>query len=360
MISTEYKNTLTSVLAVVITIIIMIQQLDTAVIDKWMIGNVIILSSVIVAETSLDYNKKMLVLIISVTWIGATLIQQLSKKATENKDCKGWSWDFLNGNPMIKWKKDGDGDYLTQNERAMVFFVLSYLFTVIMLMIILLSKMDSEVPILGFLNDNLKYLFVIMLPIIVVFVNEINILSSIYGSGSSIPMTSDVLFNRLVTGNFEWGESDTSSSNKYIVRTITTTLFLLLLFILFMNYSTGGSIALFSDTLGVGSSNIPIYIMLFILLFFNFVIESLFLQKCSFKEETSNKGSNKNNEAFGCRVAKYGGIVTLLYISYTVSILYQINGTRDKLFALLFIIALTFGFGEFMISMKDDKSTKSS
>ena len=49
MISTEYKNTLTSVLAVVITIIIMIQQLDTAVIDKWMIGNVIILSSVIVA-----------------------------------------------------------------------------------------------------------------------------------------------------------------------------------------------------------------------------------------------------------------------------------------------------------------------
>ena len=353
MISTEYKNTMTSVLAVVITIIIMINQATNgAIADFWMIGNVIVLASVIIAETTLDYNKKMLVLIISVTWIGATLIQQLSKKITDNKKCE--SWDFLYGNPMLNSFKKGEG-FTDRGESSKLIFVLSYLFTVIMLMIILLSKMDSEVPILGFLNDNLKYLFVIMLPFIVVFVNEINILSPIYES-DNIYMTSDELFNRLVTGNFKWdsGGGDYDSNNKYIVRTITTTVFLLFLFILFMNYSTGGSIAIFSDTLGVGSSNIPVYIILFVLLFFNFVIESLFLQKCSYEKETSNKGNNTNKE-FGCRIAKYGGIVTLLYISYVVSIIYQINGTRDKLFALLFIIALTFGFGEYMIFMKNDK-----
>lgn len=351
MISTEYKNIMTSALASIITIIIMIKYVGEKKFNLFMLGNIIVLASVIVAETSLDYNKKMLVLIISVTWIGATLIQQLSNKIKGNEKCG--SWDFLNGNPLLNSFKKGVG-FTDRAETAKLIFVFSYLFTVIMLMIILLSKMDSEVPILGFLNDNLKYLFVIMLPIIVVFVNEINILSSIYGSGSDISMTSDVLFNRLITGNFEWDSSGGKyeSNNKYIVRTITTTVFLLFLFILFMNYSTGGSIAIFSDTLGVGSSNIPVYIILFILLFFNFVIESLFLQKCSYEKETSNKGKQYNTE-FGCRIAKYGGIVTLLYISYVVSVLYQINGTRDKLFALLLIIALTFGFGEFMISMED-------
>lgn len=357
MISTEYKNTMTSVLAVVITIIIMIKHARTgAIADWWMIGNVIVLASVIIAETTLDYNKKMLVLIISVTWIGATLIQQLSKKITDNKKCE--AWDFLYGNPMLNSFEKGTG-FKDRGEASKLIFVLSYLFTVIMLMIILLSKMDSEVPILGFLNDNLKYLFVIMLPIIVVFVNEINILSPIYESGSDISMTSDELFNRLLTGNFKWGSDggDYTSNNKYIVRTITTTVFLLVLFILFMNYSTGGSIAIFSDTLGVGSSNIPVYIILFVLLFFNFVIESLFLQKCSYETKTSNAESTEYNKGLNCRIAKYGGIVSLLYISYVVSIIYQINGTRDKLFALLFIIALTFGFGEFMISMKNDEKT---
>ena len=358
MISTEYKNTMTSVLAVVITIIIMIKYLDKS-FDKWMLVNIIVLAAVIVAETSLDYNKKMLILVLSVTWIGATIIEQLASVAKNKTNCETWTDDTLNGNLLIKWVKDEDGDYLTRTERARVFYVLSYLFTVIMLMIILLSKMDSEVPILGFLNDNLKYLFVIMLPIIVVFVNEINILSLIYGSGSDISMTSDVLFNRLITGNFEWDSSGEKydSNNKYIVRTITTTVFLLFLFILFMNYSTGGSIAIFSDTLGVGSSNIPVYIILFILLFFNFVIESLFLQSCSFNKSTENDNTQENQKEFKCRIAKYGGIVSLLYISYVVAVLYQVNGTRDKLFALLFIIALTFGFGEFMISMKDDEKT---
>jgi hypothetical protein len=123
-----------------------------------------------------------------------------------------------------------------------------------------------------------------------------------------------------------------------------------------LNYSTGGGISIFSDTLGVGSSNIPVYIILFVLLFFNFVIESLFLQKCSYEKKTSNTGKEYNKE-LGCRIAKYGGIVSLLYISYVVSIIYQINGTRDKLFALLFIIALTFGFGEYMIFMKNEKKT---
>tara|TARA_B100001063_G_C16740198_1_gene544327 strand:+ start:145 stop:1221 length:1077 start_codon:yes stop_codon:yes gene_type:complete len=356
MISTEYKNIMTTVLASVITIIIMIKHATNgAIVDFWMIGNVIVLASVIIAETTLDYNKKMLVLIISVTWIGATLIQQLSKKITDNKKCE--AWDFLYGNPMLNSFEKGKG-FKDRGEASKLIFVLSYLFTVIMLMIILLSKVDSEVPILGFLNDNLKYLFVIMLPIIVVFVNEINILSPIYESGSEISMTSDELFNRLLTGNFKWGSDggDYKSNNKYIVRTITTTVFLLVLFILFMNYSTGGSISIFTDTLGVGSSNIPVYIILFILLFFNFVIESLFLQKCSYENKESNTGKEYNKDLY-CRIAKYGGIVSLLYISYVVAVLYQINGTRDKLFALLFIITLTFGFGEFMISMKDDEKT---
>ena len=354
MISTEYKNIMTSVLASVITIIIMIKYLEKSV-DYWIIGNIIVLAAVIVAETSLDYNKKMLILVLSVTWIGATIIEQLASVAKNKTNCSSWTDDTLNGNLLIKWDKNTE---LDDTELGRLLYVSLYLFTVVMLMIILLSKMDSEAPILGFLNDDLKYLFVIMLPITVVFINESNLTSSIYESGANKDdgkyLTSDILFKRLVTGNFKY-DTNGKENNQYIIRFITMILFLAGLFILFMNYSTGGSIAMFTDTLGVGSSNIPVYIMLFILMFFNFVIESLFLQSCSFNESTKNDETQENQKEFKCRIAKYGGIVGLLYISYVVAVLYQINGTRDKLFALLFIIALTFGFGELFISMKAGK-----
>ena len=133
-------------------------------------------------------------------------------------------------------------------------------------------------------------------------------------------MTSDLLFKRFITGNYNYGKGSSSDNIKYIWRFIFTSIFLTTLFVLFINYSTGGDISFFSNTLGVGNSNIPAYILLFVLTFFNFVVETLFLQKCSYQSRSVND-NEKNQKNFSCRISKYGGIVSLLFISYTVSIL---------------------------------------
>ena len=168
-------------------------------------------------------------------------------------------------------------------------------------------------------------------------------------------MTSDLLFKRFITGNYDYGKGNSSDNNKYVGRFIITSMFVGIMFILFINYTTSGDISIFSNTFGVGNSNMPIYILLFILTFFNFVMETLFMQKCSYKVKTEGDNSRKNDKNFSCRISKYGGIVTLLFISYTVSVLYQINGTRDKMYSLLFIVALTFGFSQLFITLENKK-----
>jgi hypothetical protein len=346
MIPNEVHNLLTSILAVIITGLILIKNIGSG-LNWWELGNLIILTLVIISTTTLEYKKKILVLIISTTWFGSTIIQQLVD--TSKKTNCDWK-DTFSGNLMFK----KTGNKIDDTTITRILFVSIYLFAVLMLMIILLYKIDTQSQILTFLDDKYKYIFVILLPLIVIFINEAPVVFSLYGNDDSNPnyMTSDLLFKRFITGNYNYGKGSSSDNIKYIWRFIFTSIFLTTLFVLFINYSTGGDISFFSNTLGVGNSNIPAYILLFVLTFFNFVVETLFLQKCSYQSRSVND-NEKNQKNFSCRISKYGGIVSLLFISYTVSVLYQINGTRDKMVALLFIMALTFGFSELFITLKN-------
>lgn len=349
MVPDQIHNLLTPILAVIITGLILIKNFGSG-LNWWELGNLVILTSVIVSTSTLEHNKKILVLIISITWFGSTIIQQLVD-TSKNKSSCDWV-DTFSGNLMFK-KLGGKIDDSTITR---ILFVSFYLFAVLMLMIILLYKIDAQSQILTFIDDKYKYIFIILLPLIVIFINEAPVVFSLYGNDDSNPnyMTSEQLFKRFITGNFDYGKGNSKDNSKYIWRFIFTSVFLITLFVLFINYSTGGDIAFFSNTFGVGNSNMPAYILLFILTFFNFVVETLFLQKCSYKTKTVDDNS-RNQKSFSCRISKYGGIVSLLFISYTVSVLYQINGTRDKMVALLFIMALTFGFSELFITLKNKK-----
>tara|TARA_B100001248_G_C27381318_1_gene457103 strand:+ start:230 stop:1309 length:1080 start_codon:yes stop_codon:yes gene_type:complete len=359
MVSTELHNIITPILAGCVTILILLRSFLNFKNEKgtfkdfawWDLGNVVVLVGVIIATSTLEYKMKIIAYMISITWFGSTIIQQLVSVTASSASSGGegncdWS-DVLTGNLMLKKGKIDD------TEISRLLFVGLYLFLVLMLMIILLFKVDSQAQILTSMNDNIKYIFIILLPMIVVFVNEAPVMLNLYNNSYDKDkyMTSDLLFKRFVTGNYEYETNDKS----YISKIIFTCLFLVSLFILFINYSTGGNISMFSDRFGVGNSNIPVYIVLFILMFFNFIVETLFMQKCAFETKTTNDYS-KENKTFGCRISKYGGLSALLFISYTVAVLYQINGTKDKMYALLFIIALTFGFSELFISLKNKKS----
>lgn len=344
MVSTELHNLITPILAVIITGLILVKNLGSG-LNWWELGNLLILSMVIISTSLMGYKMKIMTFMISVTWFGSTIIQQLVETSNKKSTCD-WK-DTFNGNLMFKSSGKMDDSTVSR-----ILFVVFYLFAILMLMIILLYKIDSQSQLFDFLDDKFKYIFVILLPIIIVFINEAPVILALYGNddNNSNYMTSDLLFKRFLTGNFDYGKS--GDDNKYILRFITTSIFLALLFILFINYSTGGDISIFANNFGVGNSNIPIYVMMFVLMFFNFVVESLFLQKCSYKTKTENDTRN-SQKSFSCRISKYGGIVSLLFISYTVSILYQIDGSRYKMFALLFMSALTFGFSELFITLKN-------
>ena len=346
MVPDEVHNLLTPILAVIITGLILIKNLGSG-LNWWELGNFLILIAVIISTSMLEYKMKIMIFMISVTWFGSTIIQQLVDTSKNKKTCD-WK-DTFSGNLMFK-----SGKNIDDSTTSRILFVILYLFAILMLMIILLYKIDTQSKILDFIDDKYKYIFIILLPLLIIFINEAPVLLSLYGNDSDNPnyMTSDLLFKRFITGNFNYGKS--KENNKYIFRFITSSILLILLFILFINYSTGGDIAIFGKTFGVGNSNIPVYVMMFVLIFFNFVIESLFLQECSYKTKTEND-TRSNLKSFACRISKYGGMVTLLFISYTVSVLYQINGTRDKMVALLFMISLTFGFSELFITLKNKK-----
>tara|TARA_Y100000389_G_scaffold165969_1_gene170356 strand:+ start:147 stop:1340 length:1194 start_codon:yes stop_codon:yes gene_type:complete len=349
MVPVELHNLLTPILAVIITAIVMIKNIGIG-LNWWEIGNLFILMFVIISTSMFEYKMKLLVLILSITWFGSTIIQQLVKTSKKRSDCD-WT-DIFSGNLMLK-----SGGKLDDAAVSRIVFVILYLFAILMLMIILLYKIDSQTQILNFLDDKYRYIFIILLPLIIVFINESPNILSLYGNddNSSNYMTSDLLFKRFITGNYDYGKGNSSDNNKYVGRFIITSMFVGIMFILFINYTTSGDISIFSNTFGVGNSNMPIYILLFILTFFNFVMETLFMQKCSYKVKTEGDNSRKNDKNFSCRISKYGGIVTLLFISYTVSVLYQINGTRDKMYSLLFIVALTFGFSQLFITLENKK-----
>lgn len=345
MVDVAIHNVLTPILAGIIAVIIIIKNFSgnstktTTSAIWWGLSHILILISVIVASSVLEYKMKIMVFVISVTWLGSTIIQQMA----ETKGGCNYG-DLFSGNLMLPSSGSIDDNTLSR-----LIFVCLYLFVTLMLMIVMLYKIDSQTPILNFLNDNHKYIFIILLPVILVIFNEITILSP-YGNDYSKYNSSDVLFKKFITGDFKYGSGSSTDNNKYILRLITTVAFVGVMFIFFINYTTDGNISLFSDIFGVGGSNIPVYIMLFILLFFNFTIESLFLQKCSYTTSTSG---GQGLQDFHCRISSYGGLVSLLFISYTVSVLYQIEGTRYKIFALLFMASLMFGWSQMFIRLKN-------
>jgi len=358
MVSDDLHNKFTPILAGIITVGIFLKYMEDGAdtrkekLDSWDILNIVALCCVIIASTALEYRGKIFVFIVSIVWFGATIIEHLAsgmRTWEENKACN-W-WDIFSGNLM--YKPTETEDFIDSKAFPRILFVMLYLFTTLIVMVILLYKIDSPSKTSSLLYDhpNVKYLLVILLPLIVVFTNEyitanINIYGNPKGGDEDKWMTSELLFKRFITGNYEFREDD-----GYLWKFIITSLFLGLLFILLINYSFGGEAALFSDILGTGNSNIPVYVMIFILMFFNFIVETLFMEKCSFEEKDNNNPSTEV-KTYECRLAKYGGIITLLFISYTISILYQIDGTRDKIVALLFILSLTFGFSELFISVK--------
>ena len=309
----------------------------------WIFLHLLILMMV-VCSSLFAYNKKILILLVSVVWFGSTIIQQLIDRSAENYRADCWTDAFI-GNIKTKFDKTNSSETISN-----ITYTVTYLTVLILLMIICLYKFEKGSQLFAWLGkDRMRTAFIIMLPVIAVFINE-GLAKWLPIGGEGKQIISEDLFSRFITGQYNYDKP--GETQGVIMKSVLTISFLFMMFILFINYTSSGTIAMFDEYIGTGESDMPIYIALFILLFFNFIVRGLFLQKCSLQEET--RGLDKQTD-LGCRIGKYGGLSALLYISYVVLIVYQVNGMRDRMFALLFIAALTFGFSELFIRLKKVK-----
>jgi len=221
-----------------------------------------------------------------------------------------------------------------------------YLVTLIVIVSLLQFKVDNEgFSIPGIPGQYLHY-FLFMIPIILPILTEVNdwLMNLVYSIGEKEKGSNpETLLANFFLGNSEW---PTDWGNLRIIMPI---LFYLLLMLTMIDSSYG--ITGFWTTKG----NTSIYIALFIVVFFSFIMGTIFIQDCSL--EDSNKISDIDPDdytnRFECVFEKYGGLQTLTCISLIILLIYHIKNPVYKILFFLIICLGSWGLSTtYMISIK--------
>ena len=301
---------------------------------KWefMVAHGICFCLIIIAQgLDIEENYSIVILILGLTiaYMGGIIVKQLYIQK-EDKKC---DTDFLLGKSY---------NYNDDSVYYYVGYISLYLLLLILLMISLLKRADDNFP-MAILNDLRKleceYVVIFFLPLILVILNETTAILPVFGVDGSDNnyISSETVFEKFMTGEYE-------SPNIWIKLSLMA-FFILLLFFFLFNY-TGSASPWGGPLKGLeaysGNGNGILFVILITLGFFNVLLRGLFIQKCStdeLKDQKSEKNSqSKNRGEVGCEIAKYGGILGLLFISYTASVIYKIKGMVYKGIATLFLM----------------------
>jgi hypothetical protein len=131
--------------------------------------------------------------------------------------------------------------------------------------------------------------------------------------------------------NFIKGDSKQEWDTKTVIRSAMPILFYISLM--------GLSLTSVMGKYGLDATNIPIYIIIGILVFFSFIMRTTFIQKCSL-DKNINKTDKTGFEAASCSIEKYGGLQVMLNICLMIIIIYHIN---NPIYKLLFSIIIGLG-----------------
>ena len=301
-------------------------------------AHVICLFLIIIASSlNIEGNYSIVILILGLTvaYMGGIIVKQLYTQK-EDKKCFTDAWLGKSYN----YKNDSLYYYIG--------YISLYLLLLILLMITLLKRADDNFP-MAILNDLRKleceYVVIFFLPLILVMLNEGTALIPIFGVDGSDNkyISSETVFEKFMTGEYEF-------PNAWI-KFILMAFFIILLFFFLFNYT--GSASPWGEPLFFkeysGNGNGILFVILITLAFFNVLLRGLFIQKCSTdklkNQKSGNNSQSKNSGEFGCEVAKYGGILGLLFISYSASVIYKIKGMVYKglstIFLMVSILAIT-------------------
>lgn len=199
-----------------------------------------------------------------------------------------------------------------------------YLITLIILVLILQYKID-DLSFSFIEKKNLhKLLFLIpfILPILTEFFTWV---TNTFTDPDINPES--LLLNFIKGDNKGWGDQWSRSIMPFVFYIILMTLAIL---------SSMGKI-------GTDGGKTAIYIIIIFLIFFSFIMRTLFVQDCSLDKNIDKSNKTKILQKWACAIEKYGGLQSMINVSLIIIIIYHINNPAYKLLFFIIIILGSWG-----------------
>jgi len=92
------------------------------------------------------------------------------------------------------------------------------------------------------------------------------------------------------------------------------------------------------------------------LIFFSFIMRTLFVQDCVIKDSTKVVGDD-DTSSFSCSFEKYGGIQTMLNVCLIIIIIYHVDKPSYKLLFFIIILLASWALSStYMLNLDDEES----
>ena len=224
-----------------------------------------------------------------------------------------------------------------------------YLTTLIVLVSLLQFKVDNnDFKIPGPIS--LHY-FLFLMPLILPMLTEL-VDGIINDFGEGMGITEHISNPESLLANIFLGDASKMPEDwwKKIKVMIIPTMFYLLL--MFVTIDSSYGITSFWGSKG----NTAIYITLFIVVFFTFIMRTIFIQDCSLAESKniSKVKAEGLEKRFPCKFEKYGGLQTLMCISLIILVIYHLKNPIYKILFFLIICLGSWGLSTtYMLTMEN-------
>lgn len=257
------------------------------------------------------------------------------------------------GYTIYQWKK-----LLEKKEAACGFFLphtdlfntsqyylyrILYLTTIIVIVSLLQFKIEDKLFTIPWVPDIILKYFVFAIPVILPLLTE---LSDTFINDLPFIEDKEVSNPESLLANFVIGDAKNSVFSFRAIAPLC--LYGLLMFVM-IDSSYGFSFSSFWPTKG----NTAIYIALFFVVFFSFIMRTIFVQDCSLSDNISKIDKEDYANRFDCVFEKYGGLQSMLCTSLIIVLIYNIKNPIYKIMFFLIICLASWGLSTtYMLTLK--------
>ena len=279
--------------------------------------------------------------IFSIASISYTIYEWDTIKPDDNNKC----------NVVIPTSSKFSGENNKDTENYYVYRTL-YLTTLIVLVVVLQFKIDDSTFSPLNMNKSTLHKVLFLLPFIMPALTELFtfITNSILGDEPKLkPETLLLNFIKGKSGKKLLAEDNSEDYGSWLRSVMPILLYLTLM---------GLAILSGMGKIGTDGGKTAILIITGFLIFFSFIMRTLFIQDCVIDATTEDqKVGDDDTNSFYCSFEKYGGIQTMLNICLIIIIIYHVEKPSFKLLFFTIILLASWGLSStYILNLKDEES----